>query len=237
VATLADIRELLARLNPTTIRHDTGSGGTGGLSNLDVAAALGFVPRGLGREVLIACHWPDGARLDRKHLLNYVLAAVRVEWERQGRELQDARTGLGLAEVCAGWHGTVTPEQRRGLEAARAHFERVRDQCWPKDLPAMLPVLTSVALAEIAKRNHCPDCQGRGETLAGSLRVPCAKCGGSGVLPVSERSRAESIGRHVESYRRHWAPVYNWLLALLTDAEQGAARDLADALRDSSVAG
>lgn len=231
---MGDIRELLARLNPTTIRYNVGSGGTGGLSNQDIAAALAFVPAGLGREVLIACWWPDGGRLDRKKLLDYILAAVRVEWRKQGEELQDARTGLGIAEVCAGWHGTVTPEQRRELDSARARFERVRDECWPKDLPAMLPTLTTAVLGEIARRNHCPDCEGRGDLLRGELRVKCDKCNGTGVVAITARSRAAFIDRDEASFRRNWSPVYSWLLDLLSDAEREAAQSLVRALKDAA---
>lgn len=226
---MADVRELLARFNPKAIRYG-GSGGSAG-EPLDVPGALGFVPRGLGREVLECCHCSDVIRPSRA-LMDHVLIEVRKEWMRQADLVRDARLSLSLAEVCAGWHGVVTLEQRKELERSRAAFEHTRDQCWPKDLPAMLPRLVLAVLHEIGRRNHCPDCQGRKEVRKpGGVVVPCARCSGSGVIPVSDRARAEAIGRHVESYRRHWASAYIWMLRLLSDAEAAAAAALASALR------
>ncbi len=62
---MTDPRRLLARLNPSTIRYDTLPGGVPELTAQDIAHALGLVPVGLGREVLQACWWPDGAALRR----------------------------------------------------------------------------------------------------------------------------------------------------------------------------
>lgn len=228
---MGDIRELLGRLNPQTVKFDTGRGGIAELTNQDIAAALAFVPAGLGREVLIACWWPDGGRLGRGVLMRHVVALVSQEWAVQGRQLAEARTDLGIAEAIAGWNGVVTGEQRRELERARARWECVRDRVWPKEMPAMLPTLTTAVLGEIAGRSHCERCEGRGETMAGELRVMCPACQGRGIVPVSDRQRAERIGRHVESYRRHWSGAYLWLLDAMLAAEQQAARHLAGALR------
>ena len=48
---MTDPRRLVARLNPTTVRYDVGRGGIPDLTAQDIAAALAFVPAGLGREV------------------------------------------------------------------------------------------------------------------------------------------------------------------------------------------
>ncbi|REN10513.1 hypothetical protein DSI35_10890, partial [Mycobacterium tuberculosis] len=73
---MANVRELMARLGPSTVKFDTGRGGTPDLTNQDIAAALGMVPAGLGRELLEACWWPDGAALRRHKLRDAVIALV-----------------------------------------------------------------------------------------------------------------------------------------------------------------
>lgn len=233
---MANVRELLARLNPQTIRYDVGSGGNWAdkLSNQDIAAALAFVPAGLGREVLIACWWPDGGSLDRKRLLGWVTHTVRTEWQRQGRALAEAKTDLGIAEACANWNGRTTPEQRAEVERARNALDRVRAECWPESLSDRLPAIVSACLAEIAYRNHCGECAGRGELVRGELVVKCQKCGGNGTLPTSERHRAQSLGMHVETYRERWAGVYGWILRAMIDAESEAAAALSRALRQAA---
>lgn len=227
---MADVRESLARLNPSTVRMDIGRGGVAALSNQDVAAALAFVPAGLGREVLVACWWPAGA--DHRKLMDGVLAEVDLEWRRQSVLLSNARTDVGMAEAIAGWNRNSSIEQRQEVDRAKARWEAIRDRCWPKDTGSMLPALVGACLEEIAGRQQCPDCEGRGERLRGELRVPCARCNHTGEVQASNAARARAIGRDEASFRRNWAGVYTWILDLLTEAEQSAARALRDALRN-----
>ncbi|WP_434031853.1 hypothetical protein [[Pseudomonas] boreopolis] len=231
---MADVRELLARFGPRSVRFDLGIRSDVVHAQLDVPGALAFVPPGLGREVLECCHCSDVVRPTRV-LMDHVLIVVRKEWARQADLVRDARLSLSLAEVCAGYHGVVTGEQRRELERAREAFEQAKAQCWPKEFPSMLPRVVLAALNEIKKRNGCPNCGARGEIRnSAGVVIKCEKCNGSGVIPVSDRARAEAIGRHVESYRRHWAPAYMWMLKTLSDAEAEAASALRRALREES---
>lgn len=102
---MGNVSELMARLGPSSVKLDAGRGGTPDLTNQDIAAALGMVPTGLGRELLEACWWPDGAALRSHRLRGAVIVLVTPELLRQKRKLADARTELGLAEVCMGWAG------------------------------------------------------------------------------------------------------------------------------------
>lgn len=220
---MGNVRELMARLGPSTVKFDTGRGGTPDLTNQDIAAALGMVPAGLGRELLEACWWPDGAALRRHKLRDAVIALVTPELRRQQRKLADARTELGLAEVCMGWAGAVTAEQRAERDRAAHRLGQIKAQCWPISTLESLPTLAAAVISEIAKRPHCQACEGRGEVMSGELRVVCKICGGSGLAGVSDRRRAASIGRDEAGYRRTWKPVYEWLLGKMQEAEQEAA--------------
>jgi hypothetical protein len=231
---MGNVRELMARLGPSTVKFDTGRGGTPDLTNQDIAAALGMVPAGLGRELLEACWWPDGAALRRHRLRDAVIALVTPELRRQQRKLADARTELGLAEVCMGWAGAVTAEQRAERDRAAHRLGKVKAQCWPISTLESLPTLAAAVISEIAKRPHCPGCEGRGEVMSGELRVICKGCGGSGVIGVSDRRRAASIGRDEAAYRRTWKPVYEWLLARMQDAEQDAAWHMRSAISSAA---
>ncbi len=227
---MGNVRELMARLGPSTVKFDTGRGGMPDLTNQDIAAALGMVPAGLGRELLEACWWPDGAALRRHRLRDAVIALVTPELRRQQRKLADARTDLGLAEVCMGWAGVVTAEQRAERDRAAHRLVQVRAQCWPISTLESLPTLAAAVIGEIAKRPNCPGCEGRGETMSGELLKICKVCRGSGLGAVSDRRRAVAIGRDEAAYRRTWKPVFEWLLARMVEAEQEAAWHMRSAL-------
>ncbi|HYG07333.1 MAG TPA: hypothetical protein VD865_13140 [Stenotrophomonas sp.] len=228
---MADVRELLARLNPQTIKFDIGKGGgVPALTNQDIAAALAMVPAGLGRELLEACWWPDGAALRRHRLRDAVIALVAPELQRQQRRLADARTDLGLAEVCMGWSGTVTVEQRAERDRAAQRLGQIKRQCWPLSTLESLPTLATAIIREIARCNHCPMCEGRGQVMSGALLVSCTVCSGSGIVPISDRARASAIGRDESTYRESWRSVYEWMLARMREAEQEAAWHLLRAL-------
>ena len=227
---MGNVRELMARLGPSTVKLDTGRGGTPDLTNQDIAAALGMVPAGLGRELLEACWWPDGAALRRHRLRDAVIALVTPELRRQQRKLADARTELGLAEVCIGWAGAVTAEQRAERDRAAHRLGQLKGQCWPISTLESLPSLAAAVISEIAKRPHCQACEGRGELMSGELRVICKVCGGSGVVAVSDRRRAAALGRDESTYRAKWRGVYEWLLERMQEAEQEAAWALMMAL-------
>lgn len=234
---MADPREILARLYPTTVRFNVGrGGGVPELTNIDIAGALGIVQAGLGREVLEACWWPDGAALRRHKLRDAVIALVEPEIRRQRNRLWEAGLDYQLAKQAAAWSASgMTHEQRVALEQARARYEQVQEQCWPKSTMESLPTLTGAVLSEIAKANHCDACSGRGERLVGETVKKCDECSGRGILPVSDRKRAKAIGRDVAAYQRTWRPVYLWLMDKMRDAEQQAARELAGALsRDAA---
>ncbi|NRP55274.1 hypothetical protein XFRB_07850, partial [Xylella fastidiosa] len=64
---------------------------------------------------------------------------------------------------------------------------------------------------------------------------PCAVCGGSGTVPISERKRAAALGRDVSTYCKKWRGVYEWLLDTLRAAEQRAAAELKAALREDAA--
>ena len=193
-----------------------------------------MVPAGLGRELLEACWWPDGAALRRHKLRDAVIALVTPELQRQQRRLAEARTDLGLAEVCMGWGGAATAEQRANRDAAQQRLGRVKAQCWPISTLESLPTLAAAVIGEIAKRPHCAACEGRGQGLVGELLAPCKVCGGSGLGPVSDRRRAASIGRDESTYRAKWRGVYEWLLQKMTEAEQEACWALSNALNQAA---
>ncbi len=224
-------REAMGRLGPTTVKFDIGrGGGKPDLTNQDIAAALGMVPAGLGRELLEACWWPDGAALRRYKLRDAVIALVTPELQRQQRRLAEARTDLGLAEVCIGWGGAATAEQRANRDAAQQRLGRVKAQCWPISTLESLPTLAMAVISEIAHRPHCTSCEGRGQAVSGELLMTCKVCGGSGLGQVSDRRRAAAIGRDESTYRSKWRSVYEWLLQRMTEAEQEACWAMSNAL-------
>lgn len=229
---MADVRKLLARLNPANIRYDVGRGGLPELTPVDIAGALAFVPAGLGREVLCALWWPDGAALSPEALEDAVAKKVRAEMDVRHRKLQIARMDLHIAQeaACAG-RGQVTDWNRRELARLESAVAAAKARCWPWN-PEMHIRIRRAVMDEVAHPNRCAKCGGRGDVKADELLVRCSECDGRGVVPVSDRSRAAKIGKHESTYRRVWADLYNWLYVQVADAEAQAAFALRQALTD-----
>lgn len=209
---MADVREKLGRLNPSTIRYDTGHGGTPDLTNIDIAAALGMVPRGLGREVLEACWWPGGANLRRNGLRDAVVPIVCTEMARQSKRLVAAHLDFQLAEAAIQWAGKpATREQQREVERARDRLSTVRKGMWPNNTMERLPLIASALVAEKAKQR--------------------VKIGGDEIQIELDAHRSAVIGVDQSDYPRRWKAVYEWLRVRMDEAEEQAAKDLEAALR------
>ena len=208
---MADVREIVGDLHP------------------EGAGALGFVPDGLGRLVFEVC-WTPSAPLLRNKLHEAVVGLVLPEIARQTRALVESSLDLQLACAALSWSRSPTQAQRMAVERARGRLAAVRALAWPRATLESLPTLTAAVVGEIAGRSHCQSCEGRGQMTVGELVVPCVDCGERGVVPVSDRKRAAAIGRDPAEYRRHWRPVYEWLLDRLRDAEQQASREVWSAL-------
>ncbi|WP_296247890.1 hypothetical protein [uncultured Stenotrophomonas sp.] len=226
---MTDARELLARLNAKTVRFDVGAGGgPGGLQNIDIAHALGLVPAGLGREVLECCYLDTEVRASSKLRL-HVLGAVRVEWKRQRDCLANAQLDLDFNQAMAEFARTVPAELRAAIADAQTAYDAAKAKCWPRDGAAMLGAITLAALQEVAGSSACDACHG-------FPMVPCTRCGGTGYVTWSERTRANAIGRSKSVYRNIWAGMYGWVVALLRNAERDAVEHMNRALSTREVA-
>ncbi|QTX27162.1 hypothetical protein [Xylella fastidiosa] len=232
---MTDPRRLLARLNPSTIRYDTLPGGVPELTAQDIAHALGLVPAGLGREVLQACWWPDGAALRRGPLRDAAVALVVPEIRRQQQRLLEARTDVGIVKACMGWTRATTSAQQAALRRAEERLDKLKAHLWPQATLEMLPVLVAAVVDELSTPQLCPCCHGRGERRVGALVKVCTACGGSGAVPASDRKRAAAIGRDESTYRTTWRGLYEWLLERMGVAERQAATQLQEALQTDAA--
>lgn len=231
---MGNVRELLSsRMGPTTVKFDTGRGGTPDLTTQDIAGALGMVPAGLGRELLEALWWPESAKRRTQQLRRAVIAMVAPEYIRQQEVLSLARTEYGIAKACMGWAGNqVTDLQRREFARAEAKLEASRALCWPISTMEQLGGLAVAVIGEMAVAGCCKACDGYRVQAApdGAGIVECEGCGGSGLESLSGRKRAAAIGADCSAYSRFWQPVYEWMLVQMRAAEADAARQLKQAL-------
>jgi len=217
------IGRLMARLNPKNVRFDVGSGGIPELTPQDIAAALGCVEDGIGREMLCQVWWPDGARLTESNLLEVLTTAQRMEWQRREDEMLNAM--LAVAQ--------------NGSRAQRA-FAYAHENRWPgmvrmdHGLPHVNPHYASIRMAvlrEISGTGLCPLC--KGHTVIQSATGPicvCPLCTGSGHQSVSDRSRAEACGIDWKTYRQRWAGVYEWTALLCLDSQRRASHQMLRAI-------
>lgn len=234
---MADIREMLGRLNPTNIRYDTGrGGGAPELTAQDIAAALAFVPKGLGREVFARLWWPDGASLSPRELDRAISNLVHAEASRRQRRLLQARTELHMAEEEAHQRHASTADDRAAIESLKRRVTHAKACTWPHQ-PSMHVAIRESILGELARPNLCDACSGRGTVMRENLLVICQVCKGAKILPVSDRSRAAKIGRDESSYRTTWKGLYEWLFDQIREEEAKAAGRFARALGRDPVQG
>ena len=213
---------LLARLNPKNVRHDVGSGGLPDLTPQDIAAALAFVPQGLGREMVMRVWWPDGAQLTAADLDQLIMEAQLEEWLSRGRALLDAQ----LLEAVA----TNADEARY----AKLRMETAKLRMWPRiGSDSCYGPIRKAVLAEISAAMKCPACKGRGVSLVDRRIAICLACEGQGHLRVSDRARAEAIDKDPALYRRQYAKVYEWTFNLCRDAMAPAVHQFSAAVTDA----
>lgn len=206
--------ELMARLNPTNIRYDIGRGGLPELTAQDIAAAIGMVRPGLGRELMCRLWWPDGAQLAPKELDRLLMEAQLGEWRRRADQLITAQL---RAEVADG--------ERQRRTAADA-VEAAKVVQWPRVGPGSpYAAIRLAVLAEMSAACLCPECRGRGFVMTEGKVRGCAMCETTGRAKVSDRARAEMIGVNRETYRTNIAPVYEWLIDFCHAALEPARRD------------
>jgi hypothetical protein len=219
---MANVRKLIARLNPASIRYGVGRGGIPELTPQDIAGALGMVPNGLGREIFCHLWWPDGARLTQAQLLDYLVRAQFEEWSRRADILRAAQIAHYLAD---------DPGR------AKAQLQAAKDQMWPGIAGHTIYRLIRLAvLLEMAAPSLCQSCGGRGEVKQVSLMVQCDECHGEGRRGRSDRQRAASINRDISNYVRTWRGPYEWLYAHCRDAEDKAVHQFEAALGVDSAA-
>lgn len=225
---MADRREMLARLNPQTVRFDVGQGGgTPSLTTSDIAAALGMVPAGLGREVMEAVYLPDGALRHRAKLSEAVLAIVRPEFTRRARGLAEAEDDLSFSkEMVSLSRRNLSDAQRRILREREAAVAVARGRAWPKNTYQHLSRMVDAVVLELASGNRCPNCRGAGVIEDRG----CVACRCTGIEPLPDRRRALAMGCDPSAYPKRWKPVFEWLLAEMNQAGEVAARQLSRAL-------
>ncbi|PXV54216.1 hypothetical protein SAMN04487785_1144 [Dyella jiangningensis] len=217
------VGKLMARLNPKNVRFDVDSGGIPELTPQDIAAALGMVEDGIGREMLCQVWWPDGAKLTEDHLFEVMADAQRQEWQRR----EDAMLTAVLAVAERG-------DKARGIYAS-AHANR-----WPRmvhvktEIPFAAPgyqKVTRAVLREMKGAGICQNCHGRTIVFASDAPVKvCPSCLGSGHQAVSSRARAEACGIEWKSFHDDWQRVYEWTAELCSQSLLRAHRQFIAAI-------
>ena len=230
-----DVGQVMARLHAKGVNYMGVPGGVPELTVSDIAGALGFVPKGLGRAVLEAMYWPEGAERSGG-LKEAVTALVVTELRKQKDRLRDAELELELAKVAVGWdRKPATPYQRHHLVRCQAKLEAVRALSWPKNTMERVPLIVKTILAELSGAVKCSVCAGTGEVQPGGKIEPCTECRGSGKENISERRRASLIECDHRDYTRRWKPVYEWLFKAVCDERVDAERSLTRVLSDNQL--
>jgi hypothetical protein len=227
--------EMLARLNPKTIRYDVGrGGGFDRLSDQDVAATLAFVPRGLGRELLMRVYWPGGAELVARQFDEILQRLMAEELGKRSHAFVDADIAHMLAQASLQSAG---PAHRRDAERHARQCELKREEarkaCWPLQADTHSSLRTAV-LREVSEPHLCSECDGRGAKVIENRLHNCTACRGTGRGKISDRERAKRIGRDESVFRRVWRDPYLWLLDRLESELMEAERQFCNAMRQDA---
>jgi len=207
--------ELMARLNPATVRYDIGRGGMPELTPSDIAAAIGMVEPGLGRELMCRLWWPAGAELSPESLDSLVTGLLMGEWTAR-------KDALVMAQLKTEY---ATNERQR--REAKQKQEEAAARMWPRiGMGSPYAAIRSAVLAEMSADCLCPACRGRAFLLHEGKLAGCKFCSMTGRAKVSDRARAEAIGVNRETYRLSVAPIYEWLLQACADALEPARKAL-----------
>jgi len=217
------VGKMMARLNPKNVRFDVGSGGIPELTPQDIAAALGMVEDGIGREMLCQVWWPDGAKLTEAHLHEVLADAQRQEWQRREDEMLNAM--LAVAQ---------RGDRARGIYAS-AHSHR-----WPRlihvkmEMAFVAPGYQKIRMAVIKEMQGaglCPSCHGRTLVISEQGRVSaCPSCLGSGHQTISSRARAEACRIDWKTFHDDWQRVYEWTAELCSQSLLRAHRQFVAAI-------
>lgn len=219
--------ELMARLNPSTVRYDIGRGGIPELTSQDIAAAVSMVPAGLGRDLLCYLYWPDQTGISKKQMDRFLLDIQLKEWT--SRELSMYRALAAVACEDAAENRFVATRQ----------YSEANSRRWPRlsaggdDVSIVKPyeLMRKAVLEEISHPRQCPDCRGEGRLRKRDVAEACSRCQGGGIVRFGTTWRATKLKMKESSFNQRWAGPYDWLYSTLSDALQEAERDLQKAVR------
>lgn len=222
-------RRLLGKLNTRGARTDIERGdGRARIDASDVAGALGMMRERLGRDVMLMLWSPGSADLTRAEVLGVIAERMYAEVVAQRQRITDAQLELFLHKTRIGLRHPNEGESRLLYELDAKVTARKR-VAWPMD-PGMLARIREAALDEMIEPNHCATCKGLGELMLDGRVVECEACDGRGHAPISDRKRADRVGRDESTYRLTWRGAYEFAHAVLAQAERRAARELAERL-------
>lgn len=241
---MGNVRKLMARLNPASVKFNVGRGGIPDLTPQDIAAAIGMANHALGEQgelamaVFCAAWWPDDAQTSRKAAQRQLLYLVVEEGNRreQAALAANLRAALMFADLTPG-RRAVKPPNVMQAEAAAARAEAGR---WPRITGGLQNYLNLCAAVvdEVTMPPHCRTCEGRGAVPTEGGPRRCTNCNGTGVVAKSGRARAEAIGIGEKAMRTGWGDVYDWAYRRASDAESTAAVAISRAVfgREASAA-
>lgn len=220
-----NVRKIIARLHAKGA--SMGTGGVGGLpeyTQADIAGALGFVKDKFAREVFCAIWWPEGGHLVPGWLQREIGDRQFAEIDRQNDALISARIELREAIAFA------IPEP--AMAAVKARLAEVTRRLWDARAAPLVGTIRTAVLIEATQPRTCRPCDGVGYHVKKNGIQICAKCSGTGMLPMKVGERAKMLGLTEKQYARHGVrAIYEWTYSLVQDAEQRGAGALVRALR------
>ena len=235
---MMDIEQFIARLNPKTMQYAYKGGGQPSLMPSDIAAALSFVPQGLGRSVMEAVYLQDSATQRGSALLDDVMAVVMPKLTLQAQQLYEAVLDVQLIQAAIQWtRANPTAVQREALAKAQQQLETLKMAAWPKNTIERIPQIVKAIIHEITENVKHPDCHNCAYFVTQGECASCSDCARITVIHHSYRKRAKAINCNEKTYLRHWKPVYEWLYQTMKEHYLRAGRVFKKALADPDVHG
>lgn len=217
----------MARLNTGHAKFEIeAGGGVPSLTPQDIAAGIGMIPDGLGRELIMHVYWPDGAQRNRARLIELLTLMQLAEHNRREQEVARALCQVAVA----------TPATRAA--ATRAYSDAQLNR-WPLWVTRLETVTLTKAyenvclgiLEELRHPRHCPECNGMEERdRVGQVKI-CDRCLGTGTVVYGSTWRAARLGMRRAAFIESWKGPYDWLMDRCREQLAEAVSALLRALR------
>lgn len=217
------VDELLAMLEPSTVKLGGGRGGIPSLTAQDISAAIAYCPDKFGATIYVAAS--GGSMVNWDEIDRLLATAQFTEWRNRADRLLTAQLVKAEADYSGASKGSEV------WQRANMMLTGAKEATWPALIDKTYAAMRKALIAELRSSRACPTCCGRRFVMDEAKMLECRECLGSGLVHVSDRQRADMMGIDHSTYRRSgWKASYEWMYRMLLDSIARGRAQFAEAM-------